>query len=147
MIIIPDANSIISALVKKGKALELFEWNDLSKEIKFLAPENLSIEIRRNISLIVEKTGLLESEITVLLNKIEAQIEFIPTSKFKKFLAEAIKISPPNDFPYVALARFLQSDGKNPTILSNDKELLKSLSSRAIEGISLHELLFKLKLI
>jgi len=59
MIIIPDANSIMSALIKKGKALDLFEWNDFNKEIKFIAPENLSIEIRRNISLILKNLNFL----------------------------------------------------------------------------------------
>ena len=147
MLVIPDANSIISALIKRGKALELFEWNDFSKEIKFVAPENLSIEVRQNISSIVKKTGLLESEIIELLDKLESQIEFISVSKFKKFLAQTVKISPPNDFPYVALALFLKSKGKAPIILSNDKDLLESLSKTNVKGVSIHELLYKLKLI
>ena len=147
MLVIPDANSIISALIKKGKALELFEWNDFSKEIKFVAPENLSIEVRNNLSLIVKKTGVSETELVELLNKIESQIEFIPASKFEKFLPSAIKISPPNDFPYIALALSLQSKGKLPIILSNDKDLLKSLSDLPIRGVSIHSLLLQLKLI
>ena len=147
MIIIPDANSIISALIKGGKALDLFEWNDFNRELKFIAPENLSIEIRRNISSIFKKSEILESEIIELLNKIESQIEFIPAYKFKRFLTQAVKISPPNDFPYIALALFLKSDGKNPVILSNDKELLKSLSKIGVRGLSMHDLLKELKLI
>ena len=147
MLVIPDANSIISALIKRGRTLELFEWNDFSKEIKFVAPENLSIEVRRNIPSIVKKTGLLESEIVELLDKIESQIEFIPAFKFEGFLTQAIKISPPNDFPYIALALLLKSEGKDPTILSNDKGLLNSLSITNVRGVSMHDLLFKLKLI
>jgi len=50
MIVIPDSNALISALVKKGKSLELFEWNDFRKEIRFIAPEYLSSEIERNIT-------------------------------------------------------------------------------------------------
>lgn len=147
MIIIPDANFVISALIKNGKSLELFEWNDFNKEIKFVAPESLSIEVRNNISSIVNKSGLSLNEVIKLLEKIELQIEFIPISKFEKFLVQAIKNSPPNDFPYVALSLFLKSNGKDPIILSNDKELLNSLSKINVKGTSIHDLLFKLKLI
>jgi len=147
MIIIPDANSVISALIKKGRALDLFEWNDFNKEIKFVAPENLSLEIRRNISSILKKSALSELEITELLDKIESGIEFIPASKFEKFLPQALKVSPPNDFPYIALALFLKTEGKEPTILSNDKDLLKSLSKVNVKGISLHKLLSELSLL
>lgn len=147
MIIVPDANSIISALIKRGKALDLFEWNDFNREIKFVAPENLSIEVRQNMSSIVEKSDLLESEVVELLSKIESQIEFIPSSKFEEFLKLAIKFSPMDDFPYVALALFLKSEGKDPIILSNDKELLRSLSKLDIKGLSMHELLKKFKLV
>mgnify|MGYP000061845757 CR=1 FL=1 len=57
MLIIPDANFLMSALIKRGKSLELFEWNEINKEIKFVAPEHLSIEVRKNINLIVEKSS------------------------------------------------------------------------------------------
>lgn len=147
MIIIPDANSIISALIKKGKSFDLFEWNDFKKEILFVAPENLSLEIRQNISSISKKSDLSKQEIVKLLNKIELQIEFVPAFKFKKFISDAIKISPPNDFPYIALGLFLKSEGKNPRILSNDKALLISLSKIDIEGVPLHKLLFELGLV
>ena len=146
MIVIPDANSIISALIKRGKALELFEWNDFNKEIKFVAPENLSIEIRNNMPLIFKKSELFESDIFWMLNKIESQIEFIPTSKFEVFIKQAVKVSPPNDFPYIALALFLKSEGKTPIVLSNDKKLLEILSEMQIEGLSMHDLLRELKL-
>lgn len=147
MIAIPDANVIISALIKRGKALELFELNDFTKEIKFVAPESLSIETREKLSLIAEKSRLLESEIILLLNKIESQIEFMPSSKFEDFIEQAIKISPPNDFPYTALALFLLSEGKEPIVLSNDKELLKSLSKTKIKGFSIHDFLSEFKIL
>ena len=147
MIIIPDANFIISSLIRKGKSLELFEDNDILGRIKFVAPEDLSIEVKRNIPLIIGKSDLLESEIVELLDKIESQIEFVPKQVFKKFLKKAIEVSPPNDFPYVALSLFLKSKGKNPRILSNDKELLNSLSKVNVRGISIHDLLKELKLV
>jgi predicted nucleic acid-binding protein len=147
MIVIPDANVIISALIKRGETSELFRWNDLTEKIRFAAPESLSLEVRRNILSIEEKTGLSESDIIKLLEKIESQIEFVPLSTFEAFIKPAMKVSPPNDFPYIALALFLKSKGNQPIVLSNDKDLLKALSKVNVESISIHELLFKLKLV
>jgi len=147
MIIIPDANSVISALIKKGKALDLFEWNDFTKEINLTAPEYLSIEIRNNLPLIMGKSTLSEFEVIWLLEKIESQIEFIHFSKFEKFIPKAIKISPPDDFQYVALALFLKSKGIDARILSNDKELLEALTKSEIKGVTLHGLLKEIKLV
>ena len=147
MILIPDANSIISALIKRGKAFELFEWNDLRKEIRFVAPEYLSSEIRENISSLINRSKLSEDEILEALNKIESQIEFVPFSKFKQFIPRALEISPPNDFPYIALALYLKKEGSEARILSNDKQLLESLSKVGIDGLALHELLKEIKLV
>ena len=139
MIVIPDSNALISALVKKGKSLELFEWNDFRKEIRFIAPEYLSSEIERNITGIKLKSKLSEIELNSVLNKIKLQIEFVPLKKFESFIQKAIEISPPNDFPYIALAMFLKSSGQNARILSNDKRLLESLSMTDIIGVTMHE--------
>lgn len=123
MLIVPDANAIISALIKRGKALELFEWNDFNRELTFAAPENLSSEIRRNLPEIINKSRFSESEFLEILNKIESQIEFIPLSKFKSFIPSALKISPPNDFPYIALALFFKSRDLSAKVLSNDNKI------------------------
>jgi predicted nucleic acid-binding protein len=147
MLIIPDANAILSALIKKGKAFDLFEWNDFREELKFIAPENLSSEIKRNLPEIKSRSKLSKSEFEDVFNKIESQIEFIPMSKFSDFISEAMKLSPPNDFPYVALSLFLKSKRQDPIILSNDKELLGSLSKHDIKGLPIHELLRKLSLV
>ena len=146
MIIIPDANSIISALIKRGKALDLFEWNDFRKEIRFIAPENLSSEIRRNMLEILDKSKISESDIMDVLDKIESQMEFIPFSKFERFISRALEVSPPNDFVYTALALFLKSEGIDARVLSNDKGLLAALSKIGLIGIALHELLRELKI-
>jgi len=147
MIHIPDANFIISALIKRGKVLELFEWNDIKKELTFVAPEYLSSQIKQNFPMIKAKSKLSESELIELLNKIELQIDFVPLSKFKSFIPKALEISPPDDFPYVALALFLESEGHSVRVLSNDKPLLKSLSKIEIKGITMHDLLRELKLV
>ena len=147
MIIIPDANFVISAIVKRGKAFELFEWNDFLKEIRFIAPEHLSTEIRRNLPEIVEKTKLSESEILEVLDKIESQIEFVPFSKLKRTISRAFRINSSDDFIYVALALLFKFDEVDARVLSNDKDLLESLSKIGAKGISIHELLRELKLV
>ena len=121
-ILIPDSNVLISALIKKGKVFELFEWNDFNCTLNFVAPEYLSSEILNNLSEIEKRSKLSKLEFGKIFDKIESQIEFVPMSRFKDFIPEAMKISPPNDFPYIALALFLKSQDRNPRILSNDKE-------------------------
>lgn len=45
-------------------------------------------------------------------------------------MEEAKKISPPDDFPYVALALKVKSLGLNVAIWSNDKELKEALKNK-----------------
>ena len=147
MIIIPDANFIISALVKRGKAFEIFEWNDFIKEIRFIAPEHLSTEVRRNMPFIAEKTKLSESEILEVLDKIESQIEFVPFSKLKRFVSRAFRITSSDDFMYVALALLLKFELGESRVLTNDKNLLEWLVNAGVKGVTMHELLHELKLV
>lgn len=147
MILIPDSNVLISALIRRGKTFELFEWNDLTGTLNFIAPEYLSSEITRNFSNIEKKSKLSKSEFKEVFDKIESQIEFVPLSKFSSFIPKALKISPPNDFPYIALALFLKSQGRNARVLSNDKDLLRALAKLDIGHLSIHELLKEIKLV
>ena len=147
MILIPDSNVLISALIKKGKTFELFEWNDLTGMLNFIAPEHLSSEIMNNSSNIEKRSKLSKLEFKEILDKIELQIEFVPLSKFRSFIQQALKVSPPNDFPYIALALFLKSQGQKARVLSNDKDLLRALSKLKIGYLPIHELLRELKLI
>jgi predicted nucleic acid-binding protein len=144
MIIIPDANFVISALIKRGKAFELFEWNDFIKEIRFIAPEHLSTEVRRNLSFIVEKSKLSDSEISELLDKFESQIEFVPFTKFRRFVSRAFRITSSDDFVYIALALVLKFEGNDFRVLTNDKILLDWLEKAGVKGIAIHELLREL---
>lgn len=147
MILIPDSNVLISALIKRGKTFELFEWNDLTGMMNFIAPEHLSSEIMRNSSDIEKRSKLSKLEFKKILDKIELQIEFVPLSKFRSFIPQALKVSPPNDFPYIALALFFKAQGQDVRVLSNDKDLLGALSKLKIGHLSIHELLRELKLV
>ena len=87
-----------------------------------------------------------EHELKEILDLIEEQIDFIPESKFSEFLSKAYEVSPPNDFPYIALAMFFKSSGYDVRILSNDKDLLDALKKIGLKGITMHDLLRELKL-
>lgn len=147
MVLIVDANPVLSALIAKGKAFDLFAWNNLKKKLKLTAPEHLAAEICNNLPEIQQRSKLSKEEFDDVLAMIESQIDFIPESKFIKFLPKALETSPPNDFPYVALSMYFKSVGYKVRVLSNDKDLLKSLSGIGIEGITIHKLLNELGLV
>ncbi len=142
--LIVDANVVLSALVSKGKTFGLFAWNSLNKRLEFAAPEHFISEIESNLPEIKERSKLSEEEFEDILVLIEEQIDFIPESKFSGFLPKALEISPPNDFPYIALAMFLESSGYEVRILSNDKDLLEASKKAGFKGITIHELLKEL---
>ena len=145
--LIPDANAVLSALVSKGKTFELFAWNSLYKRLELVAPEHLILEIESNLPEIKQRSKLSEHELKEILDLIEEQIDFIPESKFSEFLSKAYEVSPPNDFPYIALAMFFKSSGYDVRILSNDKDLLDALKKIGLKGITMHDLLRELKLV
>ncbi len=145
--LIVDANVVLSSLVSKGKTLDLFAWNSLNKKLEFVAPEHLIAEIESNLPEIKRRSKLSEEEFLEVLFLIKEQIKFIPESKFSKFLPKALEISPPNDFPYIALDIFFKSSGYEVRILSNDKDLLEALKKTEIKGITIHGLLKELRFI
>lgn len=145
--LIVDANVVLSALVSKGKTFDLFAWNILEKRLEFVAPEHLISEIRSNLSEIRERSRLSDEEFKEILALIEEQIDFIPESKFFRFLSKALEVSPTNDFPYIALAMFFKSSGYEVRVLSNDKDLLRTLKKIGFKGITIHELLRELRFV
>mgnify|MGYP005671455459 CR=1 FL=1 len=122
-------------------------WNSLYKRLELVAPEHLILEIESNLPEIKQRSKLSEHELKEILDLIEEQIDFIPESKFSEFLSKAYEVSPPNDFPYIALAMFFKSSGYDVRILSNDKDLLDALKKIGLKGITIHDLLRELKLV
>jgi len=79
---------------------------------------------------ILSKSKLSPLEIEKALKLLQREIKFISPSAFSEFLEEARKISPPDDFPYVALALKIKSLGLKVAIWSNDKELKEALKGK-----------------
>jgi predicted nucleic acid-binding protein len=61
---------------------------------------------------------------------LQREIKFVSHFTFSEFLEEAKKISPTDDFPYVALALKIKSLGLKVAIWSNDKELKTALKDK-----------------
>jgi predicted nucleic acid-binding protein len=101
MLLIVDANVIISSLINKGETFKVFKYNDSMRRFTFIAPEFLLAEI--NIKRILRLSHLSRSDVEKTFSALVEQIEFIPFSKFSDTLPEAMKINL-KDSPYLALA-------------------------------------------
>ena len=64
MMLVIDANAVISALLKDGKSRQII----VSDKFALVAPEFLSEELFKHKRYIVEKTGISKSEIELLIN-------------------------------------------------------------------------------
>ena len=88
------------------------------------------VELNENRKLLARKTKLSKEEFDAFLSVVMRRIKFVKEKYFSEFLKEAKKISPEEDFPYVALALKLKSLGFEAKIWSNDKELKKALEGK-----------------
>lgn len=138
MMLVVDANALFSALVAKGRAVDVFEWNASSCRFELFSPEFLSEEIENELIGIMRKSKLSKDEFELAFRMIHPQIKLVPKEFFMEFLSEAERISPLGDFPYVALAMKLKPIGFDVAIWSNDKGMRKQ---SAIKVLSTHELL------
>jgi predicted nucleic acid-binding protein len=137
MILIVDANVFFSALISKGKTLRVLAINSVTETFELLAPEFLMEEIEEHKKEILSKSKLSLSDIEQVFQLLQREVKFISHSVFSELLEEAKKISPPDDFPYVALALKVKSLGLNVAIWSNDKELKEALIYALLLGTGL----------
>jgi len=130
MILIVDANIFFSALISKGKTFRIFAINSITETFELLAPEFLIEEIEEHKEEVLSKSKLSSSEMEKALKLLQKEIKFVSPSAFSEVLEEVKKISPPDDFPYVALALKIKSLGLKVAIWSNDKELKEMLKNK-----------------
>lgn len=101
MLLVVDANILISALISRGFTLELF----FSEKLELLAPDFIFEEIKENKDEILQKSGLAENELELFLSLIITRVEIVPFEDFKGSFKKAKEISPdPDDVQYFALA-------------------------------------------
>ena len=131
MLLVVDANELFSAMIARGKTLDLF----FHPEIELISPSFIVTEFEKYYKEIAEKSGFSEEETLSFFVLLLPQITFVHEKGYTSFLSEARKVSPdPNDIHYFALALklncFLWSEErklgeqKKVAVLST-KELLK----------------------
>jgi predicted nucleic acid-binding protein len=115
--LVVDANILFSALIRDGHTRKLFFKDGL----ELYAPEYLFDEFGKYEDEILEKTRRSRRELSMALAIMRDRVTIVPTVTFKKFMKNALKISPDeSDAAYFAVALAI-----NGSMWSNDK-LLKT---------------------
>ena len=135
MLVVVDANIIVSLLISKGSKHKLF----FSGKVELISPDFVLFEISKHWKELCGKSKMSESDIKSELFAVRIQTKTESLSEVKEFMNEALKISPDkDDAEYFALAL----KHKCP-IWSEDKRLKKQSE---VEVLNTRELLEKLGL-
>lgn len=103
MVLVVDANVIISALVADSKTRELV----VTLEPDLLTPETIHEEIGNYEDLIVEKSGMDRNRVRQFIDLLFAHIETVPADDFHPHIDEADEVLgeiDPDDVLYLACA-------------------------------------------
>ena len=107
MILIVDANVVISALIRDGKSRELLIYSPFT----FYSPDSLLESIEKYKDEFVKKSGLTLEEFEVVLNFILKRIIIVKKEEYESQLMRANEIMghiDVEDVAYVALALFIE---------------------------------------
>ena len=107
MILIVDANVVISALIRDGKSRELLIYSPFT----FYSPDSLLESIEKYKDEFVKKSGLTQKEFEVVLNFILKRIIIVKKEEYESQLMRANEIMghiDVEDVAYVALALFIE---------------------------------------
>ena len=109
MILVIDANAVISALLKDSKARQII----VSDKFNLIAPEFLGEELYKHRKYIIEKARISDNEIRLLITLLLRHIRIIPKDEYKAKLSKAEEImeNDVKDAPYVACYLALKCDG------------------------------------
>lgn len=119
MLLVVDANVVISALVVKGIPYKVFFFNSLFKRFDLIAPDLLWREVDKRKPSLLEEIKLSAGEVEELLEFLKEEIDVVPAKEFVGLLPEAERVSPdPKDKQYFALALAF-----NCGLFSGDPEL------------------------
>jgi len=117
MLLVVDANVVISSLINKGTTFQVFKHNARTKQCHFIAPAFLLSEV--NMEKVIQLSNLSKQNIDTILSLITEQIQFISFSTFSKHFSQAMEINF-KDSAYLALAMRYDC-----AIFSGDKGLKK----------------------
>lgn len=129
MIVIADSNIIISGLYSPNGIISLILKSE--KNIQFIAPDFIYLEIENHLSEIVDKTGKSKKELNLELKKLVERIKFIPISEIPMLhIKKAISIVQDIDIDdtfFVALHLY-----KKHKIWTGDKVLINGLKTKGL---------------
>lgn len=124
MILVMDANMLIAALIKSGKAREII----VSGKFKFISPDFIKQEIHKYRDYIRQKAHLSQDEFDVLLELLYSKITIIQSKEYMSEMPMATKIMKVDmkDRAYVACYLALKCDGiwTNDPHFDNKPELI-----------------------
>lgn len=128
MKIIVDANIVFSGILNtNGKIGNLLI--NAPKQIQFIAPDYLRIEIRKHYPKIIKISGLSRAQVNEAEFQICRQIEFISEEQISttNWLAAEKLVADidPKDSPYIAFAKHFRCK-----IWSGDKTLMRGLEKK-----------------
>ncbi|MBI2647260.1 hypothetical protein HYW99_02180 [Candidatus Woesearchaeota archaeon] len=139
MLLVVDANSVFSALVRRGKPFEVFESNKVFNVFEFVAPEFLFFELGKRLDKLLSQSKLTKEELSTIFSFVKGEINLIPSSEFLDKMLEAMELNF-KDAPYLALALKL-----NCSILSGDKKLKEQTKVEVLSPSEALSLLYRLK--
>lgn len=129
MLLVVDANIIISILIAKGSKHKLF----FSDKIKSNSPDRILFEIGKHWSDLSEKSGLSETNLEVEFAAVRMQFNTFSLNELSNWTKEGVTISPdPDDAEYFALAMKLDCP-----IWSEEKRLKKQSKVKVYNTVEL----------
>lgn len=128
MKIVIDSNRVIAALVKQGTTRQIL----FHKSFTFFAPEFILTEIKKYSDEIRKKANIKKEEFDELLSLIFRGIIIIPQQEYRTF-TKGIKITDPNDIPYLACCMSIKADG----IWTHDPHFLQQNKIKIFTNIDL----------
>ncbi len=109
-VVVIDTNILIAGILKDHIVRHIL----LSKNIKFVIPEDAIQEVERNKADIIEKSGLSKEEFESLFKVILKNITILPHTLVKSKIKDAIDIVRDihiNDAPFIAAALVVENEG------------------------------------
>jgi len=101
MLLVVDANVILSILIAKGSKHKLF----FSNKVSLSSPDRLLFEIGKHWKELSEKSGLSEKDLEMEFAAIRMQMKTFSMDELSGWMKEASATSPdPDDAEYFALA-------------------------------------------
>ncbi|MFZ2455878.1 MAG: PIN domain-containing protein [Candidatus Altiarchaeia archaeon] len=119
MKLIVDSNVIVSALITKGVAFEVFKANSMLLKYDFYAPDYMLFEIMNHRGEMLSDAQISEKSFTNALDFLINEISIIPKEEFEEHMPKALErlSSHEKDAPYLALSLKLDC-----LIFSGDKK-------------------------